>query len=87
LEEEGQWEDHKIDGKMPYRGTQPTPSGFETGRLHQEMSGGRRLGGHGLKTGQSAIEEEEVLRKLKICLLKCDAIIYKHTLSALTRCI
>jgi hypothetical protein len=45
LEEEGQWGDHEIDGRMPYRGMQPTCSGIGTGRLQQEMrSGGRRLG-------------------------------------------
>jgi hypothetical protein len=46
LEEEGQWEDHEIDGKMSYRGMQTTCSGFGTGRLQQEIrrSGGRRLG-------------------------------------------
>jgi hypothetical protein len=46
LEEEDQWEDHEIDGKMSYRGIQPTCSGFGTGRLQREMrrSGGRRLG-------------------------------------------
>jgi hypothetical protein len=46
LEEEGQCGDHEIDGKMSYRGVQPTCSGFETVRLQQEIrrSGGRRLG-------------------------------------------
>jgi hypothetical protein len=46
LEDEGQWGDHEIDGKMPYRGMQPTCSGFGNERLQQEMrrSGGRRLG-------------------------------------------
>jgi hypothetical protein len=46
LEEEGQWGDHEIDGKMSYRGMQPTCSGLVTGRLQQEIgrSGGRRLG-------------------------------------------
>jgi hypothetical protein len=46
FEEEGQWGDHEIDGKMSYRAMQPTCSGFGTGRLQQEMrrSGGRRLG-------------------------------------------
>jgi hypothetical protein len=36
---------NEIDGKMPYRGMQPTCSGFGTGRLKQEIrrSGGRRL--------------------------------------------
>jgi hypothetical protein len=37
LEEKGQWGDHEIDGKMSYRGMQPTCSGFETGRLQQEI--------------------------------------------------
>jgi hypothetical protein len=32
LEEEDQWEDHEIDGKMSYRGMQLTFSGFGTGR-------------------------------------------------------
>jgi hypothetical protein len=43
LEEERQWGDHEIDGKMPYRGMQRTCSGFGTGRLKQEIrrSGGR----------------------------------------------
>jgi hypothetical protein len=43
---EGQWIDHEIDEKMPYRGMQPTCSGCGTGRLQQEIrrSGGRRLG-------------------------------------------
>jgi hypothetical protein len=45
LEEEGQWGDHEISGKMPYRGMQPTCSGFRTGRLQQEIRRGeRRLG-------------------------------------------
>jgi hypothetical protein len=46
LEEEGQCGDHEIDGKMTYRGMQPTCSGFGTGRLQQEIrrNGGRRLG-------------------------------------------
>jgi hypothetical protein len=41
-----QWGDHEIEGKMSYRGMQPTCSGFGTGRLQQEIrrSGGRRLG-------------------------------------------
>jgi hypothetical protein len=61
LEEEGQWGDHEIEGKMPYRGMHPTCSGLGTGRLQQEIrrSGGRRLGGRGPKTGRSAIEDEE----------------------------
>jgi hypothetical protein len=46
LEEEGQWQDHEMDGKLSYRGMQPTCFGFGTGRLKQEIrrSGGRRLG-------------------------------------------
>jgi hypothetical protein len=61
LEEEGQWRDHEIDGKMSYRGMQPTCSEFGTERLQQEIrrSGGRRLGGQGPKTGRSFLEEEE----------------------------
>jgi hypothetical protein len=41
----GQWGDHEIDGKISYRGMQPTCSRFGTGRLQQEIrrSGGRRL--------------------------------------------
>jgi hypothetical protein len=43
LEEEGQWGDHEIDGKI-YRGIQPTCSGFRTGRLQQDIrSRGTRL--------------------------------------------
>jgi hypothetical protein len=59
--EEGQWGDHEIDGKIPYRGMQPTCSGFGTGGLQQEIgrSGGRRLGRPWPKMVRSAIEEEE----------------------------
>jgi hypothetical protein len=46
LEEEGEWGDNEIDGKMSYRGIQATCSGFGIGRLQQEIwrSGGRRFG-------------------------------------------
>jgi hypothetical protein len=60
LEEEGQWEDHKIDGKMPYRGDAANLLWIRNwkavgrGGVEEEC-----LGGHGLKTGLSAIEEEE----------------------------
>jgi hypothetical protein len=33
VEEEDQWGDHEIDENMPYRGMQPTCSGFGTRRL------------------------------------------------------
>jgi hypothetical protein len=55
LEEEGQWVDHEIDGRKSYRRIQPTCSGYGTGRLQQEM----RSGGHGPKTGRSAVEDDE----------------------------
>jgi hypothetical protein len=32
LEEKYQWGDREIDGKMSYRGMQPTCSGFGTGK-------------------------------------------------------
>jgi hypothetical protein len=54
----GTW---NIDGKKSYRGMQPTCAGFGNGKLQKEIrrSGGRRLGGHGPKTGRRAIEDEE----------------------------
>jgi hypothetical protein len=46
LEEEGQWEDHEIDGKISFRGIQAAFSRFGTGRLQQEIrrSRGTMLG-------------------------------------------
>jgi hypothetical protein len=40
---------------------QPTCAGFGNGKLQKEIrrSGGRRLGGHGPKTGRRAIEDDE----------------------------
>jgi hypothetical protein len=62
LEEEGQWGDHEIDGKMSYREMQPTCSGFGTGRLEQEM---RRSGGRRLRRSQS--ENGPKHRRRRIC--------------------
>jgi hypothetical protein len=45
LEEEGQWGNHEIDGKMLYRGMQTACSGFGNGRDKEiKRSGGKTLG-------------------------------------------
>jgi hypothetical protein len=62
--EKGQWEDHEIDGKISYRRMQPTCSKFGTGRLQQRKGGVEEegWGGHGPKTGRSAIQEKLVFK-------------------------
>jgi hypothetical protein len=61
LEEKGQWGDHEIDGKMSYRGMQPTCSGFGTGRVQQEIrrSEGRMLGRPWPKNGPKSHRRKE----------------------------
>jgi hypothetical protein len=48
LKEEGQWEDHEIDGKMSYEGMQTTCSGFETERLQKRYGGVEEEGWGGM---------------------------------------
>jgi hypothetical protein len=50
LEEEGQWVDHEIYGKMSYREMQPICSGFGIGRIQQEIRGS---GGSGSKRAEA----------------------------------
>jgi hypothetical protein len=57
LEEEGQWGDHEIDGKMSHTGMQPTCCGFGAGRLQQEI--GRSGGRSGEAMARKRSEEED----------------------------
>jgi hypothetical protein len=73
LEEEGQWGDHEIDGKLSYRGMQPTCSGFGNERLQQEIgrSGGRRLGTPGPKNGPKRRRRRIRRRRWNCILMYC----------------
>jgi hypothetical protein len=75
LEEEGQWEDHETDGKMSYRGMQPTCSEFGTGRVQQEIrrSRGRRFGRPWHENGPKRHRRRRVVHDEKEYRYKCGA--------------
>jgi hypothetical protein len=70
LEEEVQSGDHETDGKMSYRGMQPTCSGIGSGRLQQEIRRSEEVG------KAMARKQAEVPQKKKISFVLLINIYY-----------